>query len=81
MLSNVSDVSSAWEEGAAKLVEADCHDSVSGQEGFLDAIAVMDIDVHVQHPLVILQQFQDGQYNVVDVAEARRLNSESSPHQ
>lgn len=34
-------------------VETACHDSVSGIERFLDAIPVMNVDVNVQHTVVI----------------------------
>lgn len=39
---------SAWEE-VPILVEGDGHDSVGGVEGLLHAVAVVDVDVHVQH--------------------------------
>jgi hypothetical protein len=32
-------------------VERDGHDPVGGVEGFLDAVAVVDVDVDVQHAL------------------------------
>ena len=34
---------------------------------------MVHIDVHIEHPLVIFQQFQNSQNNVVDVAKARCL--------
>ncbi len=55
------------------LVERDGHDAVGGEEGLLDAVAVMHVNVDVQHARVDAQQLQDGEHNVVDVAEARRL--------
>ncbi len=55
------------------LVERDRHDAVGGEEGLLDAVAVMDVNINVQHARVDAQQLQDGEHNVVDVAEARRL--------
>jgi len=77
-------------------VERDAHDSISGIECFLYAIAVVNIDIDVQHAFVdpnlqlgsceswrsskarrrkasVLEQLQDGQHNIVDVAEARGL--------
>jgi len=42
-------------------------------EGLLDAVAVVHVDVDVQYPGVVLEQLQDGQHQVVHVAEARRL--------
>mmetsp|Transcript_9054 Transcript_9054/g.30018 ORF Transcript_9054/g.30018 Transcript_9054/m.30018 type:complete len:336 (+) Transcript_9054:57-1064(+) len=64
---------SAGEEVAARLMEGECHDAVGEVEGLLDAVAVVDVNVHVQHARVYLEQLQDGQHDVVDVAEARRL--------
>lgn len=43
-------------------------------ERLLDPIAVVDVDVDVQHTRVVFEQLQDGQHQVVDVAEARRLD-------
>lgn len=45
--------------------------SVGGEEGFLDAVAVVDVDVYVEDALVFLEKLQDGQHAVVDVAEPR----------
>eukprot|EP00850_Spirogloea_muscicola_P008017 SM000042S15284 [mRNA] locus=s42:174238:177192:+ [translate_table: standard] len=60
-------------EVLAELVEGDGHDAVGGVEGLLHAVAVVDVDVDVQHALVVLEELQDGQHDVVDVAEPRRL--------
>ena len=51
-------------------MEADCHDAISGQERFFHTISMVHIYVDIQHPLMILQQLQNGQDYVVDVAEA-----------
>lgn len=55
------------------LVEGDCHDSIRGVEGLFYTVTVMHVNVNVQDALVVLKQLQDGQHDVVDVAEARRL--------
>ena len=55
------------------LVEADRHHSVRGVERLLHSISVVDVDINVENPLVVFQQLQDGQDNVVDVAEAGSL--------
>mmetsp|Transcript_21840 Transcript_21840/g.55418 ORF Transcript_21840/g.55418 Transcript_21840/m.55418 type:complete len:490 (-) Transcript_21840:14-1483(-) len=60
-------------EVLAELVERDGHHAVGGVEGLLDTVAVVDVDVDVQHALVVLEQLQDRQHDVVHVAEARRL--------
>ena len=39
----------------------------------LHTISMVNIDVNVQHPLMVLEQLQDGKDNVVDVAEATGL--------
>ena len=36
----------------------------------LDAVAVVDVDVEVEHARVVLEQLEDAQHDVVDVAEA-----------
>lgn len=79
------------------LVKGNSHDSVCGVEGFLHPVTVVDVNVDVQHPLVVpgrnqrhlsndlrkevthrppassslLEKLQDGQDDVIDVAEAR----------
>lgn len=52
-------------------MEGDGHDAVREVEGLLDAVAVVDVDIDVQHPLVSLQELQDGEHDVVHVAEPR----------
>mmetsp|Transcript_22290 Transcript_22290/g.37806 ORF Transcript_22290/g.37806 Transcript_22290/m.37806 type:complete len:201 (-) Transcript_22290:18-620(-) len=49
------------------------HDAVGGVKRFLDAVAVMNVDVNVEHALVKLEQLHNAQHNVVDIAEARRF--------
>jgi len=58
---------------ARYLVKGDGHDAVCGVEGILHAVAVVDINVDVQHAAVVLEHLEDGQHDVVDVAEARGL--------
>ena len=55
-------------------MEGDGHDPVGGVEGLLDAVPVVDVDVDVEDPLVVLEQLEDGQHDVVDVAETRGLS-------
>lgn len=35
------------------LVKGDCHDPVSSVEGLLHAVTMVDVNVDVQHPLVV----------------------------
>lgn len=49
------------------------HHTISQVERLLDAVAVVHVDVDVQHPGVVLQQLQNGDHDVVDVTEAGRL--------
>ena len=60
-------------EVLAVLVEGDGHDAVGGVEGLLDAVSVVDVDVDVEDALVVLEELEDGEHDVVDVAEAGRL--------
>ena len=60
-------------EEVAELVERGRHDAVGRVEGLLDAVAVVDVDVDVQDARVVPQELEDGEDDVVDVAEARRL--------
>lgn len=46
------EVSSSWEV-LAVLVEGDGHDPVGGVESLLHAVTVVNVDVDVQHPLVV----------------------------
>ena len=64
------------------MVERQCCDHqkasrapVGEVEGLLDAVAVVHVDVDVQHPGVVLEQLQDGQHQIIHVAEARRLDT------
>ena len=40
----------AWKELAIVLVEADRHHPVGRQESLLHTVAVVDVNVHIQHP-------------------------------
>mmetsp|Transcript_43560 Transcript_43560/g.130630 ORF Transcript_43560/g.130630 Transcript_43560/m.130630 type:complete len:274 (+) Transcript_43560:125-946(+) len=60
-------------EELAVLVERDRHHAVTQIEGLLNAVAVVDVNVDVQHAGVDLEQLQDAKHNVIYVAEARRL--------
>ena len=68
--SNVPEVSSPGEI-LPVLVEADGHDPVRGVEGLLHPVPVVNVNVDVQDPLVVLEKFKDGENDVVDIAEAR----------
>ena len=57
----------------AVLVEGRRHHAVGRVEGLLHAVAVVDVNVDVEHARVHLEQLQDAQHAVVDVAEAARL--------
>ena len=55
------------------LVEGDRHDSVCEVECLLHSVAVVDVDVDVQHSGVNLEELQDCDDDVVDEAEAGGL--------
>mmetsp|Transcript_10421 Transcript_10421/g.14544 ORF Transcript_10421/g.14544 Transcript_10421/m.14544 type:complete len:404 (-) Transcript_10421:156-1367(-) len=69
---DVLDVPRAREE-VPVLVEAAGHHPVRAVEGLLHAVPVVDVDVDVKNSRVVFQQLQDGQDNVVHVAEAAGL--------
>ncbi len=52
-----------------ELVEAARHDAVRGVERLLDAVAMMAVDVYVQHPWVCAQKLERAKNNIIDVAE------------
>lgn len=49
------------------------HNSVSQIKCLLHAVPVMHVNVNVQHPGVVLEQFQNCNDNVIDVAKSRGL--------
>ena len=67
---SIDHIPSAWKEGVPKLVEGAGEYTVSCEKGLLHAIPMVHINVDVQHTPVVLEQLQDGQHNVVHVAEA-----------
>ena len=73
-MATVVKVARPGEEAAAKLVEGHRHDPVRCQESLLHAISVVNVDVHIKHPCMVLQQLQDGQHYVVHIAKARGLH-------
>mmetsp|Transcript_44830 Transcript_44830/g.141163 ORF Transcript_44830/g.141163 Transcript_44830/m.141163 type:complete len:210 (+) Transcript_44830:347-976(+) len=70
---DVCDVTSLREEVAVVLVEGGCHNSVCVDERLLHSVSMMHIDIDVKDAREELEQLQDGQNDVVDVAEARGL--------
>ena len=50
-----------------------CHDPVREIEGLLHAVPVMDVNVYVEDPGVVLEQLEDGDHDVIDVTEAASL--------
>jgi hypothetical protein len=47
------------------------HHAVSHVKGLFDAISVVHVDVNVQHARMVLEQFEDTQHDIIDVAEPR----------
>mmetsp|Transcript_21755 Transcript_21755/g.64501 ORF Transcript_21755/g.64501 Transcript_21755/m.64501 type:complete len:428 (+) Transcript_21755:163-1446(+) len=70
--SDVLDVARAGKV-LAKLVKGDGQHAVCRVKGLLDAVAVVDVNVNVEHAAVVLEQLEDGKHDVVRVAEARGL--------
>lgn len=54
-------------------MEADCHHSVGVIEGLLNSVSMMDVDVQVKNAWVNLEQLQDAEDDVIDVAEPAGL--------
>lgn len=49
------------------------HHAIRQVEGFLNTVAVVHVNVDVQHPGMVLEQFQYGDHDVVDVTESGRF--------
>ena len=56
-------------------MEGHRHDSVGAQERFLHSISMMDVDVHIQHTLMVLEQLKNGQDYVIHITETGRLHT------
>ncbi len=65
---NVTQLTRSREEFAV-LVERTSHDPIGGVESFFDTVAVMNVDIDVQHTRVVSQQFENAEYDIVDVAK------------
>ena len=64
------DAAGAREEGGAELVEGESHDAVGGPECFFYTVAVVDVDVDIEDAGVVAEELEDGEDDIVDVAEA-----------
>mmetsp|Transcript_26272 Transcript_26272/g.36667 ORF Transcript_26272/g.36667 Transcript_26272/m.36667 type:complete len:200 (+) Transcript_26272:460-1059(+) len=49
------------------------HDSVRVVKSLFHPIPMVDVDVDVEHPRIVVEQLEDCQNNIIDVAKARRL--------
>jgi len=49
------------------------HAAIRQIEGFLDAIAMVHVDIEVKHTGVDIEQLYDRQHDVVHIAEPARL--------
>lgn len=54
-------------------METDGHDAICGKEGLFHSISMVNIDIDVKNSLMVLEQFQDGQHDVIHVAKSFRL--------
>ena len=52
-------------------MERDRHDTICCVECFFNTVTVMNINVDIQNPLVILEEFQNGQDNIVDLMQTQ----------
>jgi len=58
----------------AVLVERAGHHSVGRVECLLYAIAMVNIDIDVEHTRVLFEELEDAEHAVVDVTKPRRLS-------
>ena len=63
-----------WEEIVSILVKTDSHNAVGCVEGLLNTISVVYIDIDVQNPRVVLQQFENCKYEIINIAKSRGLS-------
>lgn len=61
-------MSCSWEV-VLEFVEGAGHDSVGQVERFFNSVAVVDVNVDVEHALVGLEQLQNGQHAIIDIAK------------
>lgn len=70
----IFETASAGEEDVRGVfVEGTGHDTVCTIESLLDTVAVMNIDVDIEHSRIAAQNLENGKNDIVDVAEARGL--------
>jgi hypothetical protein len=55
-------------EVLAVLVEGYGHDAIGGVEGFLDTIAVVDVNVDVQNALLVSQKLDNAEDDVCEIS-------------
>lgn len=68
VLADIIDVASA-REIILELMEGAGHDSIGEIEGLLNTVAVVDIDIDIQHSLIGLQQLQNGEHAIVNITK------------
>lgn len=54
-------------------MKTDSHNSICKVKGLLHPISVMHVDIYIQNPGVILEQFQNSDDDVVDIAKTGRF--------
>mmetsp|Transcript_9033 Transcript_9033/g.12963 ORF Transcript_9033/g.12963 Transcript_9033/m.12963 type:complete len:221 (+) Transcript_9033:484-1146(+) len=55
------------------LVQTKGHDPIRTIKRLLDSIPMMNININVQYSSVHLEQFQNRQYNIINITKSRRL--------
>ena len=61
---------SAWEI-VSVLVERDSHNSICGEESFLNTISVVAVYVDVEYSLISFQKLEDSKHTIIHIAEPR----------
>lgn len=54
-------------------MEGEGHDTVGRPEGLLDTITMVYIYIDIKDPWVMQEELEDGEHDIVNVAESRGL--------
>lgn len=68
--SNLIDPTSAWKEIIAILMKTNSHHSVAQIECLFDSIAMVDVNVEVEHARIDLEELKDGQDDIIYITES-----------
>jgi hypothetical protein len=72
VLPNVLKVTGA-REILAELVKRNCHYAIGGVKSFFHTVAMMNIDIDIQHALMDFKKLENGEHDVVNVTKPGRF--------